>query len=323
MKTSFFSNKIAKAAMFIIAGYLQLPILGFILFVTIGHIIDISLPHLKVYFDDKLSYQRSSSDCIFLLAYSSYVLGLDTKKSAKYVLSNCSSNCNDSVESLFTYYATNYMSKHGKDYVKIDKKLEDVKVVLSRGMDDAIGFFGLIEGMYDDQANNATAADIHLLKKIADIFDINYIRKPEYNNTQTEQETPKYNYNYQEENLNRENTYKESRYHGSTAGNSSDSSQRNYSSSSSTGSQNNTRQTSSSSYISQEVKDAFTVFNLKPSKDQSLVEVKRIYKQKVRKLHPDILKGQNASAKKLAQAEEKLVELNKSIDIVKKFLANS
>ena len=101
MKTSFFNNKIAKLAMFILAGYLELPVLGFVLFVTIGHIIDISVPYIKVHFDNKLSYQRSSSDCIFLLAYSSNVLGLNTEKSAAYVLNNCNSNCNDSVQSLF------------------------------------------------------------------------------------------------------------------------------------------------------------------------------------------------------------------------------
>ena len=222
-----------------------------------------------------------------------------------------------------TYYATSYMAKHGKDYDKLDKKLADVKTVLSQGMDDAIGFFGLIEGMYDDQVSHATASDIHLLKKIAEIFDINYIRKSEYNNTQSEQENTKYNYNYEEENLNEQHTYKKSNYQSSERNSSYESSRRSYSSSNSSSSQNTANNSSSSSYISQEVKDAFAVFGLNPSKDQSLVEVKRIYKQKVRKLHPDILKGQNASEKKLAQAEEKLVELNKSIDIIKKFLANS
>lgn len=297
--------------MFIIAGYLNLPVMGFILFITIGHIWDVSYPHFKVHFENKLSYQRSSSDCIFLLAYSSYILELDPKKSAAYVLNNCTVDCNDSVESLFNYYATTYMQKNRKNYELIDKKLAGVKKMLVDGVDDSIGFFGLIEGMFDDQTNNATSSEISMLKKIANIFDIDYVRAPKYQSSTQESTQQKYSYDYEQENKREKVKSEEPKTNKSYNYNSSKSSNNSY------------KPTSSSSYVSEDVKDAFSVFGLCVEKDQSLVEVKRIYKQKVKKLHPDILKGQNASVRKLAEAEEKLVELNKSIDIVKKFLANS
>lgn len=279
---------LGKVTMFIAAFMLGLPLVGVALCTILGHVFDMNWQKIKSHFLKPYYYQKTSEKIIFLAAYYSYVLGLDSAMSAKTLIKECLVNKKQvkSIESLFIYYADNYCPKNNKEE-NLDKKLTEAINIIKDSSEDKLTFFRIIESMFNEQIDNANPTEIDLLKKIANIFNINYSRQYQHYTNYEDKQT-NYSYNYKDENNDKSKIKTETK----------------------------------SSYISAEIKQAFKELGFNAANPPTLINLKSEYKKQVRKYHPDILKGQNASDKKLKEAEEKLVKLNKSMDLAKNFLAN-
>lgn len=278
---------LGKIVMFIIAMFSSLSLTGVVLFTALGHIFDMYWPSIKQYFINKMSYQKTSENFIFLVAYYTFILNVDSKKAAKKLIKETIVAPADqkSVEDLFVYYTDKYIPRKNKKTEYIDKRISESIATFqtSRDLDDKLRFFKLIESIFDEQITNPSPQDINTLKQIAIFLGVDYIREYKANN--------RYEYKKQSDTQQEKPNQKKA-------------------------------PKNTSSYISQEVKDAFKVLNFNAETPPTLTTLKTEYKKNVRKYHPDILKGQNVSAKKLEQAEKKLTELNKSMAIAKNFLAN-
>lgn len=282
-------NKIfwGKLTMLFLALYINATIMGIALAIAIGHIFDIRYHHLKYYFQKKLAAQKPSENFIFLLAYYSYVLGLSTSKTSAALMKLISTKDPEAVAALFVYYLTKYIPKNFNNLSLMDKKLQESIKSLesSSAAEDKLRFFILIEELFDCQTSYASMADISILKKIAKSLNVKYNRDYQAQTTSHTSSKNEYTNTKQSD---------ESESVGSTK-----------------------------SAISQEIKSAFKELGFSAENPPNLTELKREYRAKVRKYHPDILKGRGETEKKLKQAEEKLSKLNKSMDIAKNFLANN
>lgn len=287
-------NYIGKLLALFIALFLNLPIPGIAIVFAIGYIIDMRWNYIKYFFTKKFKTQESSENFIFICAYFCYCLNLDTKKAVKIFIKEISSANNDTVESLFIYYKDIYIPKKNKKpevlNVQVTKTFEDFGKTMAVG--DNTLLFGLLEEIFNDQKPYASQVEMEFLVKFASFLKINYIRKE--NNKQSSYTT----YSYKEKD------YKEKEQPNAKQGN-----------------YKSKDEEYKSSYISQDVKDAFNFLGFDAKCPPVLSDLKREYKVLVRKYHPDILKGQNASVKKIEEAEKKLTKLNKSMDLAKNFLA--
>lgn len=307
------SRFLGKLVMVFLAGYMQVPLEGVLLFLVVGHLFDITYPNLKVKIENKYRSQRSSEKIIFLYAYSTYFLGLDYNTSVKSLANNtiCHGADGDAVSSLLEFYMTRYIPTHLKSKLlnkKLDNKLQQAIRLLNSDItgEDTYLFIDLLEQALNSQELYTTDSQYDMLVKIASMIGINYVRN---------------------DNANQQNrTYEQGRnrtYHQNSYSDKNRSYQESYSENTEENYYYEHQEQSKTDYISDEVKQAYENFNLKPSRDYTFEEVKKIYKVHVKQYHPDILKGQGASDEELEKADDKLAELNKSIDIIKKFLANS
>lgn len=288
--------------------FYNLPLMGVILFTGLGHVVDVAHPVLKKKLLQKIKYQKMSEDLIFFMSYSIFYINLDLNKSIQTILQKTvvDEKDRDSVTNLVRYYVNVYFPKN---YGKTKSYQSDLDVRINRALDvlkvnsgDNILFFSLIESMVNSQISNPTESQIKVLKNVASLLNINYLREYE--------EQPE-NYRYEKEDSSKNNDYEY--VYEENINNSSDNDYR----------EDDRSSKSYSEDSSDDIKNAFKELGLKVSKDESLINAKRAYKNEVKKYHPDILKAKGLSDKKIKEAEAKLIELNKSIDIVKKFLANA
>tara|TARA_Y100001960_G_scaffold111523_1_gene119416 strand:- start:2239 stop:3159 length:921 start_codon:yes stop_codon:yes gene_type:complete len=299
-----------KILAMILCGYFTLPIQGWVLFIGLGHVLDVIYPQIKNINAKKLEYQKITEDLLYLLAYNCFRLGLDKKPAFTYIDVNNNVYNYESCKSLFYHYSDEFKKTESYNPAKIEEIIE-----FFEKSNDSLNVFRQIEGMVNHQIENVSIERINKLKEIASEFNISYSRQESY--TYTENKTSKQSYSY---NSKSESDNSSSYQKSNTANNN----------------QNNSQQKEYGGFqyeekpkeepkpaISKQVKDAFAVFGFKPEDEVSLIELKRIYRKKAMKLHPDILKGQNVSDEKLKKAESELAEVNIAMDIVKKFLANN
>lgn len=285
-----FIGKVVMLILSVVAGF---SLTGIALCVALGHILDMHRDTIKRYFIVKEGYQKSTECLIFLTAYYATRFRLNYKKAAQTLINTTiikQASQKQNITDLFLYYAEVYIPKQEKSDKKrivLEKEVTNAMKTLNT-MENKMRCFRLIETIFNAQIVNPTQEVINLLKSVGAIFSVDYQR--EY----------KQQYNYE----NKEEKTKEK------------TNQQRQSSS-------KPKQEYKSSYISQEIKNAFKALGFNVETPPTLVKLKSEYRKQVRKYHPDILKGQQATAKKLAQAEKKLVELNKSMDIAKNFLANN
>lgn len=282
-------NYFGKLSMFILAVIIQAPILGIILCVAIGHILDSRWQIITNYFENKHQYQKTTEKMLFVLAYYCNFLLLDNQKAAKVLQKETISKNHKNSQDLFLYYANEFIPNKFKKANFFDKKMSQAMLSVKNNKPDSINncimFFNLIETIFNNQKQNPTFAEIEKLKEVAKIFNIDYIRTQKVDYEYKQPENKKYTYN------NEETPYED-------------------------------KVEEKSNYISQEVKDSLQNLGFNYKNLPLIDDVKKAYKSKVIKCHPDILKGQNASDNNIKKAELELTKLNKSVDIVKKFLAN-
>ena len=285
----------------ILCGYFTLPLQGWVLFIGLGHVLDVIYPQIKNINAKKLEYQKITEDLLYLLACSSVRLGLYKEDSFEYINKEFQVFDHDACRDVFY----NYYSLFAKTKEYNPTKIKEIIEFFEKS-NDSLNVFRQIEGMLNDQIENVSIERINRLKEIALEFNINYSRQENYK--YEEKPSSSYSDSYEEEET---KTNKDS---------SNNSQQKEYS-----GFQydEEPKKEEPKPAISKQVKDAFAVFGFKPEDEVSLIELKRIYRKKAMKLHPDILKGQNVSDEKLKKAESELAEVNIAMDIVKKFLANN
>ena len=287
----------------ILCGYFALPIQGWVLFIGLGHVLDVIYPQIKNINAKKLEYQKITEDLLYLLAYNCFRLGLDKKSAFTYIDLNNNVYDYESCKSLFYYYSAEFKKTESYNPTKIKEIIE-----FFEKSNDSLNVFRQIEGMVNYQIENVSIERINKLKEIASDFNISYSRQENY--TYTENKTSNQGYSYNSSSYQKSNT---------TNNNQNNSQQKEYS-----GFQYEEKpKEDSKPAISKQVKDSFAVFGFKPEDEVSIIELKKIYRKKAMKLHPDILKGQNVSEEKLKKAESELAEVNIAMDIVKKFLANN
>lgn len=300
------SRFVGKLVMVLLAGYLQVPILGVLLFLVIGHLFDVGYPTVKQKIEDKYRSQRSSEKIIFLYAYYTYFLGVDAQTSLKSLLNNVSfANADhDAISSLFLFYNQKYIPNQLKTKAgekKINRRLELSIALLTRDItyEDVFLFINLLEKALYAQDYPVSDEQWDMQAKICRMLGVEYMFKQTYQQEFNEefQQTSR---TYQQKDKSEHQEETQEQYYEQQSHNSYE----HY------------------DYISAEVKAAFSAFNLQASKDHNFDDIKKVYKLNVKKYHPDILKGQGASDIELERADDKLAELNKSIDIIKKFLAN-
>lgn len=317
------SRFMGKIVMAILAGYMQVPLKGILLFVALGHIFDIAYPRLKYKIESKYRSQRSTEKVVFLYAYCCYFLGLSYETANQSLLNNTSINpgSEDSVSNLLKYYLEKYLPRSLKYKVgleKIDKKIDQVIKLLkvNPGNEDVFTFINLLEEALSNQEYNTSSSQYEMLVRLCKMFGVNYIVREQAEEYQSSKDY------YQQA---RHQDYNDDRYANSHTDSYEQNSYQNYTYQEyeeEEAEQNSyTQEDVQSDYISPEVKQAYEMFNLKPSRDYPFEEIKKIYKVYVKQYHPDILKGRGATDDELEKADDKLAELNKSIDIIKKFLA--
>lgn len=263
--------------------------------ITLGHILDLKYPAIEKILFKKLEYQEMIDDVFYLLAYNNFRLGLSANKSFEYLESQNHMENPSACKDLFCYYEN--LIRRRKEYNR--KRVNEIlTAIYQRG--ENIAVFQMIEGMFDWQVANESSQHIMVLKQIAQDFRIDYNRNQKY----THQDKME----YQEASNFHQYDYSSTRRE--------EPKQKNYTKSSNSKAQ-------SKPSIAPEIQAAFDVLGLKYSTTITFAEVKKVNRKKAMKLHPDILKGQNASDKKLKSAEKELAEINKATDIIKKFLANN
>jgi hypothetical protein len=297
-------NYFGKLSMLILALIIQTPILGVILCVTIGHILDIRWQSIVYYFENKNQYQKTSENMLLLLAYNCKLLALDSNKAAKILQQETMSKHPKNDHDLFLYYTDEYIPQKLKKVKFFDYKMSQAMLTIKNNKPDSANncliFFNLIEAIFNNQKPNPTAYEIEKLKEIGKTFNINYIRNNEFENTKQENTT--YTYNNPNNSTNHKNSNADYKSNDNN--------------------EKNENIEEKSSYISQEIKDSLENLGFNHKKLPLIEDVKKAYKAKVIKCHPDILKGKNASDNTIKKAGLELTKLNKSMDIVKKFLAN-
>lgn len=288
--------------MLFLALSIQAPIMGVISAIAIGHIIDIRWEWIKAYFLKEYEYQKRSEDFIFLLGFYCYILNVNAKKAAKVLTKEIVTQEPAQVESLLVYYIENYIpknfkrNKNSKNAKSFNDKVVKAKASIMVNIGDNVNFFNLIESIYNNEFENASAADIELLKKIANDFSIDYNRSYQYQAKQSAKPENTSSKKSEKANFKEEKTKYEYKAE---------------------------EPKQSTSYISVEVKDAFKTLGFNAENPPTLIKLKQEYKKQVRKCHPDMVGGGDLSAKKAEELNQKLTKLNKSMDIAKKFLANS
>jgi hypothetical protein len=313
-----------KILAMILCGYFTPPIQGWILFIGLGHVLDIMYPQIKHIQLKKLEYQKITEDLLYILACNSIRLGLDKEESFEYINTDSHISDYDACRDVFYYYYDLFEKTKEYSPAKVEKIIE-----FFEKSNDSLSVFRLIEGMVNHQVKDVSIERINRLKEIALEFNINYSRRENYEYTEKKASTHHYSYTSNDE-------YDSPKYNTRAKASYRDESSSYQSSTDTNNNQQNNQQNQYSGFqyeekpkeepkpaISKQVKDAFAVFGFKPEDEVSLIELKKIYRKKAMKLHPDILKGQNVSDEKLKKAESELAEVNIAMDIVKKFLANN
>lgn len=286
-----------------VVPFIGMNIWSIIICVGIGHLFDVIYPNYPYFYQlfekklgDVLIYQRISEEFIFLYVYSIMFLNLDTNRAFTILKKEVSiSNYSlRNVEDVYRYYAENYLIKNGMKASFLSKRLTYSMEVLNFSRLDRKLFFRLIETVFDKLILNPNNEDIEKLKKIASILEINYVRN----------ENDEDIYVYQNTKGRAYQQFNDKEKQGSKF---------EYDS-------NNIR-----GLLTDEIILAFKELGISKYQISSttLIDAKKSYKNLVKKCHPDFMNGNVFSDREKVKAEKKLAKLNSSIEIVKKYLANT
>ena len=174
---------------------------------------------------------------------------------------------------------------------------------------DGYTFFTAIEEMFDSQEKMTHPSQLRAIQSIARMFNINYTRTLDEISYDYESEHVRHSQQDDFEHIVHENTRQSFKEQTKTE----KSSNRNH--------EYVKKDQEPVDSTPQDVKDAFAKLSLahKPAPELSIV--KKVYKEYVKKYHPDIMKSKNATAKEIAEGEKRILEINIAMDIVKKYLA--
>ncbi|MCP4356336.1 MAG: J domain-containing protein [Proteobacteria bacterium] len=254
--------------------------------VCVGHIFDEAIPSIKVKVLRKLSYQKVSEEFLFLMAYFVMFLGLSEKKAFRLLQNECKINkgSEKNIEDLFFYYTDEYLVRHGRNPLFLGKRITFALNTLKFTKDDQLNFFRIVENFFDSLIKLPTTEDIAKLKRVAKILDVDYIREEKAYGADFGNANSKFSGSFNSSFGNKD--------HAKTNNSQQQYSYKNKNSS------NNTK--SFDGILTLDVKKAFKVLGVREIgiKTATLKDVKKAYKDSVKKYHPDFVNGKKVSEKK-------------------------
>lgn len=277
---------LGKLGMCFIAVFMDFTVYGIIVSIAIGHLIDHFMPVFQYKISAKLLrklvYQDISEKFIFLLAYFVYFLNLDVKQSFFVIKHDCIIKKKEEKTVRDLFYF--YVEDYIYNILTV-KQSEKLKNELFTEVDNAIKIVGKTKS---DKMN--------FFQLIEKMFNVSYEdpTQEEINNLIRVGSLLKINYVRSESEVKEDYVYEHK------------------------------DENEKPNFLPNNILEAFQTIgiNQKEIDFTSLKTVKRKYKEEVRKCHPDFIKSDTLSLKEQKNLNERLKKLNKSMDLVKKYLDN-